>query len=181
VSDALFVLPDGETARELEVMIPVRGHVKCPASLMEEVDQFRDLLNEHQDKQRWSVHGRLRDRLASVIAGYERIAADALEGASQVRADMLTFLRSVVFVLETIEGDHISHHEKNARIRGAIAVLEKHIGSLRDERFNFSDSVWRRSQDLFRWDGAERRLRDRVKELEAEVTELRQRTASNDD
>lgn len=164
-----FNLPNGETAKELEVTIPVKGRKLCSANIMEEVDQWRDLMHESMKKRGFINHGRLGDMLAACLAGYEGVAADALNGASHVRDDMLVMLRSVVFVLETVVGDHLNHFQKNERIRGAIGVLERHIQSLREERFNFRGSTWRRDRDLFHWDEPERRLREKIRELEGKL------------
>ena len=117
-------------------------------------------------------HGRLADMLASCLAGYRGTAADALNGAQHVRDDMLVMLRATALVLESIVGDHLNHSQKNERIRGAIGVLERSIESLRQEQFSFRDSVWRRDRDLFRWREPERQLRERIRELEAKITEL---------
>lgn len=167
-----FNLPSGQTATRLDVTIPVKGRVECPASIMSEVDEWRDMLRKSMEKRGFIHHGRLADMLASCLAGYEGVAAEALNGASGVRDDMLVMLRSVVFVLETVVGDHLSHFQKNERIRGAMGVLERHIQSLREERFNFRGSVWRRDRDLFQWDEPERRLRDKVRELEQRIKVL---------
>lgn len=169
-NECWYNLPNGDTARELEVTIPVKGRVLLPASAAQEMDRWRDRLLDCMKRRNWIVHGTLDDMLASCLSGYDRTAADALAGAESVRDDMLAMLRSVVFVLETVVGDHISHFQKNERIRGAMAVLETHIQSLREERFNFHDSCWRRDRDLFRWNERERVLRQKVSELEEQLT-----------
>lgn len=164
-----YNLPNGEAATELEVTIPVKGRVLLPASAAQELDQFRDRLRKDMENRRWITYGTLGEMLATCIASYERIAADALAGANSVRDDMVAMLRSVVFVLETVVSDHLNHSQKNERIRGAMAVLERHIHSLREEAFNFHESCWRRERDLFRWSEPERRLRQRISELEEQL------------
>jgi hypothetical protein len=132
----------------------------------EEHERLSETIKHHEDKHSQRLHGRLPDRLEQVLALYERIAVDALTGAESVRDDMLVYMRSISFMLQTVIADHISHAEKGARVRGVIAVVEQHIDSLRNERFDFHNSSWRRSPDLFRWNENERRLRDQIRELQ---------------
>lgn len=135
--------------------------------------RLEKIVAEHQKRQRWYGCGTVVDNVASVIEQYEQTARGALVGCESVRNDMLSMLRSVVFVLETVVCDHLNHSQKNERIRGAMSVLEMHIQSLREERFNFHDSLWRRDRDLFRWSEGERNLRDKVRSLEHELEEYR--------
>jgi hypothetical protein len=166
-----FNLPNDTTATELDVTIPVKGRVKVSADIAREMDEWRDLLLEYMRKQKLTVHGRLRDMLASCLSGYEGIASEALHGAQSVRDDMLVMLRAVVIVAESIVGDHLNHGQKNERIRGMIGVLERSIDSLRQEQFRFHGNVWRRDRDLFAWNEPERRLRDRISELERQLSD----------
>lgn len=168
-----FNLPGGETARELELTVPVRGRVRFRAEDAAEVEALREMLADSMRKSGHVHHGRLSSMLASCVSQHEQTASAALAGAEQVRDDVLCYLRSVAFAIETATCDHTSHAEKNARLRGILALLERHIQSLREEKFNFRDALWRRSPDLFAWREPERRLRERVRELEAEVAELR--------
>lgn len=178
MSDTWFILPNGDAANELFVAVPVKGPIKVTAEEVADRERLRDKIREHADKQKWHVHyDRLGEQLASVLQGYENIASNALAGAENVRDDMLTYLRSVVFVLETVVGEHLNHSQKNERIRGTIAVLEKHIHSLREEKFDFEQSTWRRNPDLFRWNERERHLREKVKTLQEQ---LRQAEVEND-
>ena len=120
--DCWFNLPNGETAQELPVTIPVKGQVVFSAAIAREIDEWKDLLVESMRKQKWTTHGRLRDMLASCLSGYEGIASEALHGAQSVRDDMLVMLRAIVIVAESIVGDHLNHGQKNERIRGMIGV-----------------------------------------------------------
>lgn len=172
-SGCWFNLPNGETARELEVTVPVKGRILLNAEIAREFDDWRSQLIESMEKQKWALNGSLSSMLTSCIGGYEHIAADALAGAGSVRDDMLVMLRSVQFVLETVVGDHLNHRQKNERIRGCMGVLERHIESLREERFEFRHSVWKRHHDLFRWDEPERRLRQKIQELEQQLVEAK--------
>jgi len=167
-----FNLPDGQTARELEVTVPVKGQVKLPASVALEIDEWRDLLREHMQKQRWTCFGTLKEMLATCLAGYQRTTEDALHGAASFRDDVLVMLRAAILVCESIEGDHLNHGQKNERIRGLVGVLERSIHRLRDMRFDFSGAAWQRGFDVCRWDGPERRLRVENAELKARVEAL---------
>lgn len=173
MGSCLFELPGGATICELDVVLPDGTRVRVPASLAQEMHEWREDLHESMRKQGWTSYGTLAEELRSCLSGYERIAENALAGASSVRDDMVTMLRSVVLVLETVGVDYLNHFQKNERIRGVMAVLERHIHSLREERFSFRDSLWRRERDLFSWREPERRLREKIDELEAQLAEFR--------
>jgi len=173
MSDCWFNLPNDETAAELEVTIPVKGRVKMPASVIQEVDQFRDLLNQSMEKQKWVMHGTLPEMLQSCLSGYERVASDALHGAESVRDDMLVMLRAVSLTMQAVICDHLNHGQKNERIRGILSLVEMNIQSLRQERFDFHGSTWQRAPDLFLWKERERDLREKIDRLERELLEAR--------
>lgn len=68
---------------------------------------------------------------------------------------------------------HVDGPDEGAgEVAGAGVIFQKRrsiawiVESLRKEQFNFRGSVWRRERDLFRWDENERRLRDKITELE---------------
>jgi hypothetical protein len=108
-----------------------------------------------------------------VIASYERTASEALDGARAVRDDTVVYLRAVQLVVESVAEDHLSHAEAKTRLRGVLSVLSRNVASLRDEAFDFKNSVWRRGRDLYRWDGPERALREQNDKLRDEVKSLR--------
>ena len=164
-----FNLPDGQTATSLEVTVPVHGRVPVTADSVADMDEWRRMMIKSMEGNGFIHHGRLTDMLAGVISNYEQIARDALSGAEWVRNDMLVFLRAAVIVAESIIGDHLNHGQKNERIRGLVGVLEKSIESLRAEQFDFRGRSWRRGHDLFRWNENERKLRERIQELESQL------------
>jgi hypothetical protein len=171
-SGCWFNLPDGTTAKEMEVTIPVKGRISVPASIAVDFDRWRCLLLESMRKQSFSTIGTLDEMFRGCLIGYENLVRHALAGSESVRNDMHVMLRSVVFVLETVVTEHINHTQKNDRISGAIALLERHIARLREEQFDFHGYAWQRGPDLFRWNETERRLRERVRDLEGELRSL---------
>lgn len=162
-------MPDGQTATALEVTVPVVGRVTVRADTAADVGRLEERLNAELRELHHSPFGTIDSKLDSVIQCYRSLAANAITGAESVRDDMLVFLRATVIVAETVVNEHLNHSQKNERIRGLIGVLERSIASLRDEKFTFHDSMWRRGRDLFAWNETERRLRERVQELEAQV------------
>ena len=161
-----FNLPDGGTATELEVTIPVKGQRKCHATIMEEYDALRDALEAEEKQHGMHYHYRLPERLRSVLEMHGKAARDAMSGAQSFRDDALVMLRSIAFVIETALSAS-THREKDARLRGVNDVVERHIHELRQLSFNFRGDCWRRGYDGFRWNEQERWLRERVRELES--------------
>lgn len=85
--------------------------------------------------------------------------------------DYLTYFRALVIVLE-MTGQAATHREKDARLRGAIELLEGMIQKLRysDLGAMLGGFRW---PDIFRSDWPQQRLLDRVRVLEAELAEAR--------
>jgi hypothetical protein len=104
---------------------------------------------------------------------YEDKAVSALRDTKQFRDDMLTYFRALVIVLD-MTGNAATHAEKNARLRGAVELLEQMAERLRLE-IVFSHFHWR---DAFASDWPTRRLLERVHELERELSELRSSQAN---
>lgn len=173
-----FNLPNGGTATELEVTVPVVGRVKVTSGQVADLEQLKQTIVQYQEKIGYRLHGTLNEMLRSCLNNQERQAAEALEGAKSVRDDMLVYLRAACIVAESICSEHLNHSQKNERIRGLIGCIERSIQGLREEKFNFKESLWRRGRDLFRWDENERYLRERVQELEAELAGFKGETKS---
>jgi hypothetical protein len=96
-----FNLPDGGTATELEVTVPVKGRVKIASSVVHEYDELRDALETEEKQHGTHYRDRLPNRLKSVLEMHGRAAREAMSGAQSFRDDALVMLRSIAFVIET--------------------------------------------------------------------------------
>ena len=148
--------------------LPTFGE-KDPASELAEVWAY---VRSHERKQHVG-HGGLSaaEDVRAVLREYEDKATRALSDVKRFRDDMVTFFRALALCLEMV-GSAQTHGEKNARLRGAIELLESHLESLRrsDIDFLFSHFRWR---DVFSADWPTRRLLDRIHELERELGEAK--------
>lgn len=142
-----------------------------------QVAAIEELIREHSDKLRWHQgFGSPAEKVKALLRHYEDKATDALSNTKQFRDDMLTYFRALIIVLD-MTGNASTHAEKGARLRGAIELLEHMVGQLRrkDLEIMFSHFQWR---DAFASDWPTRRLTDRIHELEAEISALKQPAAA---
>lgn len=140
---------------------------------LSEIEKIEFLIREHQAKQKFSqCYGTTVERVKSVLRFYEDKAVSAMSDVKQVRDDWLVFLRALVIVL-TMTGEAQTHGEKNARLRGAIELLDGQIESMRKQDFEllFSSFHW---PDMFRSDWPTRRLMERIHDQDRELADLRQ-------
>jgi hypothetical protein len=139
------------------------------ATQLGEVEQ---MVREHQSKQNlYQCFGSTAERARSVLREYEDKTTKALSDVKSFRDDMLVYFRALVLTL-TMTGEAQTHGEKNARLRGAIELLEQAIESLRTKDLERLFSAWR-WPDLFRSDWPTRRLMERIHDQEREIRELR--------
>jgi DNA repair exonuclease SbcCD ATPase subunit len=141
------------------------------------------ILREQEEAQSITWGSDTADRLRHVVEHFRSVAASALAGSERFRDDMLAYLRAMSLCLE-MTGNAQTHSEKNARLRGAIEVIERAIESLRNERFDFSRSYWR-WPDPFKSDFPTRELmrslhqtKDELKEAREEIARLTEQPSS---
>lgn len=137
-----------------------------------ELEQIETLIREHSDKLRYHQgFGSNAERVRTILRHYEDKASDALRNTKQFRDDMLTYFRALIIVLD-MTGNAATHAEKNARLRGAVELLERMVEQLRrhDLEIMFSHFQWR---DAFGSDWPTRRLQERINDLESELNALK--------
>lgn len=129
------------------------------------------VVEAHEEKQCIHHGGGLPQRTRQVLQGYANKSADVLSGTKGFRDDLLIYLRATVLNIDSA-GHAETHREKNARLRGAVVVLEQFIEELRRMHFDFlMTSYWPRGQ-FGRSDFPIRELKDRIHTLEAEKEQL---------
>lgn len=130
---------------------------------------IEDLLRPYEERMNVYRGYDLPDKLQSVLRDLEDKAAQAVSGVKQFNEDMSVYLRAMIIVLDTA-GSAPTHREKEARLRGAIEIIEGLLERLRQERCEFfHDFRW---QDYFRSDYPTRVYINRIRELERKVKEL---------
>jgi hypothetical protein len=146
-----------------------------PIEAVKQLEEIRLLIREHQEKQRISQgFGSPADLVKSILREYEDKTTKAYSDVKHVRDDMLTFFRALALVLN-MTGEAATHAEKNARLRGAIELLESAIEKLRHQNLESLFDIYR-WPDLFRSDWPTRRLMDRIHGLEQQIKDLQPKT-----
>lgn len=146
-----------------------------PGQALTQLDEIQKLILEHQSKQNYSQgFGSPAEKVKTILREYEDKTVRAFNGAVRVRDDMLSFFRALALVL-TMTGEAATHAEKNARLRGAIELLESAIEKLRHQSFEQLFDVYR-FPDLFRSDWPTRRLMERIHDLERQVKDSQPKT-----
>jgi hypothetical protein len=142
----------------------------CLAVRRAEWEEIRVVLNEYSERTHWHHGGGYHDQVRGTIEHFKDSAIQALAGAKATRDDMLTYFRALVIVIESALAA-ATHKEKDARLRGAIDVLERTLHSLHKMQFDFSYRIWDKP-DVFRSDYPTRDMMERIHALEHRLAEL---------
>ena len=146
-----------------------------PGEALAQLDAIHKLILEHQSKQNYHQgFGSPAEKVKGILREYEDKTVKAYSGVKHFRDDMLTYFRALSLVL-TMAGNASTHAEKNARLRGAIELLESAVEKLRHQHLEdlFSIYHW---PDVFRSDYPTRSLMERIHELERQVKDLQPQT-----
>lgn len=146
-----------------------------PGEALAQLNEIQKLINEHQDRQNYHQgFGTPAEKIKTILRQYEDKTTKAYSDVKHVRDDMLTFFRALALVLN-MTGEAATHGEKNARLRGAIELLESAIEKLRHQNLESLFDIYR-WPDLFRSDWPTRRLMDRIHNLERQIKDLQPQT-----
>jgi hypothetical protein len=145
-----------------------------------QLEEIRALIREHQGKQNYSQgFGTPAQLVKSVLREYEDKTTKAYSDVKHFRDDMLTYFRAMSLIL-TMTGEAATHAEKNARLRGAIELIETTVEKLRHQNLESLFDIYR-WPDLFRSDWPTRRLMERIHHLEQQLKDLRPDVQSTDE
>lgn len=142
-----------------------------PGEALTQLDEIQKLIREHQEKQNYHQgFGTPAQKIKGILREYEDKTTKAYSDVKHVRDDMLTFFRALALVLN-MTGEAATHAEKNARLRGAIELLETAIEKLRHQNLESLFDIYR-WPDLFRSEWPTRRLMERIRDLERQVKDM---------
>lgn len=110
------------------------------------------------------------DRVAALVSDYETIAARATQRLADFRSDVLTYLRAISLLTESVASAG-THKEKDATLRAVLRLLESSITKVRDESGRFG-SDWR-NPDIFASDYPVMKYIEQIRKLEAENKKLK--------
>jgi hypothetical protein len=150
------------------------------AALRKDMRQLEAMVNRFEEEMQrtggWRYGGdrTLAERVQRVFDHYTRMAAQAVNNAQIFKDDMLSWLRGMAINAESVSWGG-THHEKDARLRGLVEVIEaaiKRVNALRvEDRSRFDDGM----SDWMRSDFPVREFKRRIYDLEAEVERLRKK------
>lgn len=111
-------------------------------------------------------------RVQRCIDHYTRMAAQAVSNAHGFKDGTVSWLRGIAINAQSVSWGG-THHEKDARLRGLIEVIETAIGKIDQARFDDRLSSWNGVVDSWmRSDFPTREMRRRILDLEARLKEF---------
>lgn len=131
------------------------------------LQKIEAVVKSYEQENHSSLSDSLDRRVDRVIRHYQNIATSQLTGSKKFRDEMLTYLRALAMILETV-GNAGTHAEKAARLRGVVELLESTIQKLWEVEFDFQWAHWR-EPDVFRSDYPVVTYIRRIRELEHEL------------
>lgn len=167
------LIKNGLTITPLPVKIEVQA--KPQDEFAEAVANLKQIVEKHEDVIR--VHyatSELDKKIEHVLNSYRSKAERALRGAMQFRDQVILQLRALEIVLE-MTGNAQTHGEKNARLRGAIEIIDATVRKLQYEEFSIDDfGIWHGLDEgfVFRSNYPVRRLLDENRELKQKLEML---------
>lgn len=112
-------------------------------------------------------------RVQRCIDHYTRMAAQAVSNAHGFKDGTVSWLRGIAINAQAVSWAS-THHEKDARLRGLIEVVENAISKIDQARFDDHTSPWNGVVDSWmRSDFPTREMRRRIFDLEKEIERLR--------
>lgn len=114
----------------------------------------------------------LADRLVRIVDHYTRLAAFAVETQQNERTGVVSWLRGIAINAQSVSWAS-THHEKDARLRGLIEVIDTAITKIQEQNsdsgryFDGGIDSWMRS------DFPTRDLKRRILDQEAEIKRLK--------
>jgi len=134
---------------------------------------FQKFLEKHEDNRGCMSAGPVEKKLEWVVQAYHDKAVQAIEGAKEFRQMLIVEFKALELCLSMV-GNAETHREKSARLRGVIEICQGAVDKLRREEFNFTNS-YREWACLFKSDYPSRHYIERIRELEQERDDLKQK------
>lgn len=133
-------------------------------------------LYEHQMQQaggwRYTQDQTLTDRVARVVDHYTRMAARAVEKQQNERNGMVSWLRGIAITAQSVSWAS-THHEKDARLRGLIEVVETAITKIQQQDNDSSHYFDGNIDSWMKSDFPTRDLKRRILDQQAEIERLK--------
>ena len=155
-----------------------------PAGVAEKVmdvsqwERLRSLVHDQEEKLKVSWGTDLADRIARIFQSYRSRDTEHIRTQKELTDDVISWMRALEMYISCAIGE--VHKEKDARLRGAISVIESSIQKLRDRKLNLAQSYHWQSVDVFRSDADVSRYIERIRELENELKIARGESVDED-
>lgn len=111
-------------------------------------------------------------RVQHCVDHYIRMAAQAVSESHSFKDDVVSWLRGIAINAQSVSWGS-THHEKDARLRGLIEIVETAITKINDVRFTDRLTTWNAVTDSWmKSDFPTREMRSRILDQEQEIKRL---------
>lgn len=140
---------------------------KIYREMFEEVEQY---IKNHEAYNKISHYGSRTERIGRLLHAYRQSEAEVQGKLSSFKQDVMLWMKAFALVIDSVSNAS-THSEKNARLRGAIEMVESAVGKLRGDFDHFAMS-YSRNPDIFRSEYPVRKYVERIRELEQKLSKL---------
>ena len=124
---------------------------------------------------RYGYNQTLAERIQRCVDHYTRMAATAVSDAHSFKDGVVAWLRGIAINAQSVSWA-ATHHEKDARLRGLIEVVEGAITEINKQRLQDRLSAWNGVVDSWsKSDFPTREMRRKILDQEAEIKRLREK------
>lgn len=124
----------------------------------------------------YQQHEPVADRVQGYVDHYVRLASRSIAKTTAFKNGVIAWLRGIAINAQAVSWAS-THHEKDARLRGLIEVIETAIKQLDELRLDDHMEGWTDTVDTWlKSDFPTREMRRRILDLEAEIKRLRTKT-----
>lgn len=122
----------------------------------------------------------LAERVRRCTDHYTRMAAQAVGDSHNFKNGVVSWLRGIAINAQSVTWAS-THHEKDARLRGLIEVIETAITKINEQRFDDRLSSWNGVVDSWmKSDFPTREMRRRILDQEQEIKRLKQKAGGDE-
>jgi predicted nucleic acid-binding Zn-ribbon protein len=149
------------------------------AALRKDIRQLQAMIDKFEEGVQqtggwtYSSDHTLAERVQSCVNHYTRMAAEAVGDSHSFKDGVVSWLRGIAINAQSVSWAS-THHEKDARLRGLIEVVETAITRINDVRFTDRLSPWNNVTDAWmKSDFPTREMRSRILKQEEEIKRLK--------
>lgn len=142
------------------------------------VDRFETAM-QRDGGWRYGGDRTLAERVQRCVDHYTRLAADTVSKSMTFKEGMVSWMRGIAINAQAVSWAH-THHEKDARLRGLIEVIETAISQIDELRLDDRMTQWSGAVDSWlKSDFPTREMRNRILDMEQEIRRLKAKASED--